>query len=999
MSTPKPFQAAAVEAAMKAFEKKRQRNFLVADEVGLGKTVVAKEVAKLMAQKSAEQFTIYYIANGQAVSNQNKERVVAFLDDAERSIAIKTPDRLSLIAVAKKSKANIIIYALTPSTSFPGANARLTGGRKEERAFLQVLLHKAYPKVAQTFPPDLFILTAKKATWANLLASSSATLKSSPPHLLARFKEAIEVEFAPEGTSCFLASSSKNPRGFIGKLRRALALATLQNQPPDLVILDEFQKYSSLLAARKTDPLVAILFGEQGIEKPPAVLLLSATPYRMHSTQWGDGRAALAHSELLDLIEFLGGPAKRNRAQSLFENFGSKLKEIAAHRTVTPDVLQSVTHAERLRDDLRRLLIPMMSRTERDSIEMGNTQAKTQPLEATSIKEDFSVYKYLANSFQDKVKHEALPYWSSIPLPSQALGPQYSAWKNRCIYKPVKVQRMTEEMRDSLSPPLEWADAKFRALSKIVPAERLAVPWVAPSLPWWPLSKEWQQNGGAPKLLMFSRFRVTPPSVAALLSFGVEAKFLSKKAGYKRAYKQRHFKLSDSPGPVMMAFHPSPWLITNTDPLAAGGSSLKAIREVLRRQILSSLPNDIVHIEIGRPAKRRRPIAHTIGSLECACELANVSAKAWLSCIGDDKAAKSAISKWNKFEPMLSISEAELIDLVEYALSAPGVTLGRALWRHDPTILDAKRYADLVRLCWQGFRNYIDNPIFLSSLPGENAVAKLMTAIIEGGFESTLDEHFWLRAQSLDAGPAGLANDLLKALNFRAGSFSFYGLDKGKSAKVSVRCHAAVAFGGTESEAAEIIDRNGTPQKAATRPEEIRQSFNSPFWPHVLTTTSVGQEGLDFHPWCSRILHWDLTSNPLDLEQREGRIQRYAGLAVRKKLAENLKTKVFLKSNRSHSSPWRRIKELAEPHSDRSGMSPWWVLEGAEIVRYIFARPFGRDAEKFAKIKEQRMIYRLALGQPNQEDFLEVLSQGGKDTRELLRPLILDLSAMGLRKR
>jgi hypothetical protein len=80
-------------------------------------------------------------------------------------------------------------------------------------------------------------------------------------------------------------------------------------------------------------------------------------------------------------------------------------------------------------------------------------------------------------------------------------------------------------------------------------------------------------------------------------------------------------------------------------------------------------------------------------------------------------------------------------------------------------------------------------------------------------------------------------------------------------------------------------------------------------------------------------------------------------------------------------------------------MSPWWVLEGAEIVRHIFERPFGRDAEKFAKIKEQRMIYRLALGQPNQEDFLEVLSQGGKDTRELLRPLILDLSAMGLRKR
>ncbi len=44
------------------------------------------------------------------------------------------------------------------------------------------------------------------------------------------------------------------------------------------------------------------------------------------------------------------------------------------------------------------------------------------------------------------------------------------------------------------------------------------------------------------------------------------------------------------------------------------------------------------------------------------------------------------------------------------------------------------------------------------------------------------------------------------------------------------------------------------------------------------------------------------------------------------------------------------------------------------------------------------MIYRLALGQPNQEDFLEILSRGGAATRALLHPLVLDLSAMGLRQ-
>jgi hypothetical protein len=60
----------------------------------------------------------------------------------------------------------------------------------------------------------------------------------------------------------------------------------------------------------------------------------------------------------------------------------------------------------------------------------------------------------------------------------------------------------------------------------------------------------------------------------------------------------------------------------------------------------------------------------------------------------------------------------------------------------------------------------------------------------------------------------------------------------------------------------------------APRSDELRNAFNSPFWPHVLATTSVGQEGLDFHAWCSRILHWDLCPSPLELEQREGRIQR-----------------------------------------------------------------------------------------------------------------------------
>src|SRR3546814_11914009 len=111
--------------------------------------------------------------------------------------------------------------------------------------------------------------------------------------------------------------------------------------------------------------------------------------------------------------------------------------------------------------------------------------------------------------------------------------------------------------------------------SDLASPRRLAVPWVAPSLPWWPLSAHWSSTDGDPKLLMFSRFRATPPSVAALLSFGVEAQCLpQKRGGYEKAYRRRRIKLSAIPGQVMAAFHPSPWLIQNTNPIAAAGGSV-----------------------------------------------------------------------------------------------------------------------------------------------------------------------------------------------------------------------------------------------------------------------------------------------------------------------------------------------------------------------------------------------------------------------------------------
>lgn len=76
----------------------------------------------------------------------------------------------------------------------------------------------------------------------------------------------------------------------------------------------------------------------------------------------------------------------------------------------------------------------------------------------------------------------------------------------------------------------------------------------------------------------------------------------------------------------------------------------------------------------------------------------------------------------------------------------------------------------------------------------------------------------------------------------------------------------------------------GSPAIIAKRTFNVRDVFNSPFRPFVLTSTSIGQEGLDFHWYCKKIIHWNLPSNPVDLEQTEGRINRYKGLVIRNNL-------------------------------------------------------------------------------------------------------------------
>ena len=73
--------------------------------------------------------------------------------------------------------------------------------------------------------------------------------------------------------------------------------------------------------------------------------------------------------------------------------------------------------------------------------------------------------------------------------------------------------------------------------------------------------------------------------------------------------------------------------------------------------------------------------------------------------------------------------------------------------------------------------------------------------------------------------------------------------------------------------------------RRATRVPRSHPGHASTCLPPVSDTTSVGQEGIDFHWWCHSLVHWNLPANPVDFEQREGRVHRYQGHAVRNNVA------------------------------------------------------------------------------------------------------------------
>ena len=306
------------------------RRFLLADEVGLGKTLVARGViAKAIERPRKDEkkrIDVIYICSNADIARQNISRL-----NVTGKADFQFASRVTLLPqqVQELSANRLNFISFTPQTSFHMGNR---GGLVDERVLLYWLLRWTWPSIAQgTGAKNLMQGTVTdKDRFRELLRQCernapidrglakafSEQVKQEDGRARAAGKRTCESAFRDLCTR-FGWSRKHIPwedrearNAFIGDMRSLLAAVCVRALEPDLIILDEFQRFKDLL--RPDNPagdLARHLFAWEDAR----VLLLSATPYKMY-TLGHEAESDDHYKDFVETLRFLHGDEKKTDA-------------------------------------------------------------------------------------------------------------------------------------------------------------------------------------------------------------------------------------------------------------------------------------------------------------------------------------------------------------------------------------------------------------------------------------------------------------------------------------------------------------------------------------------------------------------------------------------------------------------------------------------------------------------------------------------------------------
>lgn len=1014
--------------------------FLVADEVGLGKTLIARGViAKAIEYlwDRVDRIDIVYICSNADIARQNIKRLnVSGGDD------FSLASRITLLPLElhnlQQRKVNFISF--TPGTSFEQKSSL---GLAKERLLLFSLLEEAWGFQSRAgamnvleggMNRDRFREQVKSfKSWHQIDASLAEAFRqqlskvvihqhqAGIPDIYTRF-QAMSQEFAYIRSSQALSPEQRRERTkIVGELRQILAKACLSALEPDLIILDEFQRFKHLLEAEdEVGELANEMFTYSSESASVKLLLLSATPYKMY-TMDHESEEDNHYEDFLRTIRFLQSNEQKNyQFEQLLQQYRNELIRIQN---------ENIEKLLEIKSQIESQLRQVMVRTEKlaDSYDRDGMLAEVSNLTARLEPQDIESYVHLYKIVQVLEQGDSLEYWKSAPYLLNFME-HYDLKRSFEKVLSTKASELATALRNSQHLLLSTSQIKkYREIDPCNPRLRSLFAdvigsgmwkllWMPPALSYYQLNGVYAEVNpvATTKRLIFSSWHVVPKAISALLSYEVERRMLrslkkrDKKSPnvLKQSGRLRFGLTSDGRNhptglPVLALLYPSTTLARECDPLhfavatpeiptlAQLQDSIESrIRQLLDAIGYQSTNSDrvdenwywaapiLLDLHHDRAATldwfNRPQLAQTWKGIDFSNH--EESTKNWAIHVNHARQLlfPSIRSLGKPPEDLVQV-------LAQFAIASPGITALRALSRVTGSMETPIRDR-AAQIAW-AFRTLFNQPsvtVFLKSLtPDLPYWRSVLQYCVNGALQATLDEYVHVlgdstgvRNQDSNTIAETITQTICEALSLRTSALRVDNINA-KHGSVSIehysmRAHFALRFGNEDSENDKTVNRKA----------QVLKAFNSPFYPFVLASTSIGQEGLDFHNYCHAIVHWNLPSNPVDLEQREGRVHRYKGHAVRKNLALQYGVREFENS----TDPWQClfIAGKRDRAPDANDLVPFWIYpieNGAKIERHVPHLPLSRDSERLMHLKQSLMLYRMVFGQSRQEDLMAYLSR------------------------
>ena len=1044
----KTFQRRTVDHAFRRLfiDDDRTSRFLVADEVGLGKTLVARGIiAKAIDHlwEDVDRIDVVYICSNTAIARANLPKLHVGGTN-QRSFALAT--RLTLLATElaprddgssfMDNKLNFVSF--TPGTSFALGHST---GQRRERA---LLFHLLEPHVRRrtALMNLLQAMVVNKDRWRSGLDTPMPveqkiredfdTALASRSDLKETLNELLEGPFRrfrrhwPEE-----ARWARND--LIAEMRRLLAGACIKALEPDLVILDEFQRFKPLIEPREDyrSPAAALaqsLFKTLAHDgRPVPVVLLSATPYKLYTAD-AEIEQEDHYTDFLATTRFLfdDDEARVGDLTHHLTRFGNALKRAAAGDAAYLET--ALTAKTDVEDTLRSI----MARTERVAASEERDAMVTERRPSVTL-DPADVRQYFAADalFRAVGDRDPMPLWKSAPYLVHFMR-GYKVIDRLEETLELSPEKVSEVLR---AHPQSFLSAQaLNRWSEVDPAHPKMremvndhldrgfwhLLWMPPTLPYWPLEGPFRDKAGATKTLLFSAWNVVPDTISAILSYEAERRMTGRRI---RTYANP----ASQQGPLLR--------------LTQSAAKVR-FRHRLLLLLLPCLPlADCAHpLEASAGEDRRSWVRDRVGHLLSASGLPDpmdgpVDERwEWVAPLLLDPELRTFLQDWRddvipvpeSLDPLprpnpelFGVYVDDLLDLkadqlgrrppgladlmTEVALGSPAIQALRSI-ATATKLEDTTRRTLAVTIAY-AFWNLFNQPAVISLLrqlaDGRKASRsdtahwrRVLEYCRHGNLQAVLDEqwHILWEQSSWSQAPERAAGECTKTLvdavhpvrsRIHGRFLEVREKDEVDTDEIRIRTVFALRFGHLRTENEESISE-----------DMVRAAFNSPFRPFVLTSTSIGQEGLDFHPWCHRLVHWNLPGNPVDLEQREGRVHRYKGHAVRRNVAA-IHGEKALADWQSGDDLWDLIFQAADARAreaQNSDLVPHWIASGdCRVERHVPLLPYAQEVEAFRRLKRQLAAYRVVFGQPRQEELITLLDRAELSTGQI-QDLTIDLS-------